>query len=199
MTTSDAHDFLIAKDKALAALAKACDDHEVDDAIIPVLTRLNAHPGYYTLSSCAGRILLLQIPRLGDKPHADFLACWHHETTLHEVTTALTTATQGILWILGQPPILHIAVDSLPAAETLIKAGNAAGFKNSTIRSLGKRIIIELASTERLDVPLGKDGSLLCTEAYLSLVVDLSNEIIHRSQEKLSRFCTVLDNLPKES
>jgi tRNA wybutosine-synthesizing protein 3 len=198
MSTYDAKDFLQAKDHALASLATACNANEVDDDILPVLTRLNHHPEYYSLSSCSGRILLLQIPHLGDKRHAEFLGRWHHQITIQDITTATTKATTGVLWLIGQPPILHVGTETLQAAETLIKAGNAAGFKNSAIRSLGKRIIIELASTERLDIPLGHDGTLYCSDPYLNLLVDLGNEIILRSKEKLTRLCTVLENLQQQ-
>jgi len=195
MPTQEAKEFLDAKERALAALATACEVKEVDDKILPVLTQINSLPGYYTLSSCAGRILLLQIPQLGDKHHAVFLGRWHQPTTLEAVKAAAAQATTGVLWVLGQSPILHIGADSLTGAERLVKAGNAAGFKNSAIRSLGKRVIVEVASTERLDAPIGKDGILFCNEDYLFLLVDLGNEILRRSEDKLSRFTRHLGTL----
>ena len=160
MPSQEAREFLQAKDQALASLAAACDSQEVDRKILPILSRINAHSEYYTLSSCAGRILLLQIPRLGDKRHAVFLGRWHEVTSTEEVTAAAAKATEGVLWLLGQSPILHIGAHSLQAAEVMVKLGNAAGFKNSAIRSLGKRVIVEVASTERLDAPIGRDGVL---------------------------------------
>lgn len=160
MPSQDAREFLQAKDQALASLAAACNSEEVDKGILPVLSQINALSDYYTLSSCAGRILILQIPRLGDKRHAEFLGRWHETTSIKEVAKATSMATEGILWLLGQPPILHIGARSLQAAEIMVKSGNAAGFKNSAIRSLGKRLIVEVASTERLDAPIGRDGAL---------------------------------------
>ncbi len=195
MPSKEAKEFLQAKDKALASLAAACDEKQVDEQILTILTRINALSQYYTLSSCSGRILLLQIPRLGDKRHAEFLGRWHQMTTVEEMTAAAAQATEGVLWLLGQSPIMHIGADSLQAAEAMVKAGNAAGFKNSAIRSLGKRVIVEVASTERLDIPLGRDGVLFCSNTYLALLVDLGNEILCRSGEKLSRFYTVLHTL----
>lgn len=195
MTPQEVKEFLDAKERALAALTTACTTGDVDTQILPILTQINSLPGYYTLSSCAGRILLLQIPRLGDKQHADFLGCWHQPTTLDEVKTRDQKATTGVLWILGQSPIIHAGADSLQGAERLIKAANAAGFKNSAIRSLGKRIIVEIASTERLDAPIGNNGILYCTNDYLSLLINLANEILHRSEDKLSRIATSLSTI----
>jgi tRNA wybutosine-synthesizing protein 3 len=191
----NAHEFVTAKDHAVAKLSEACDAGRVDAPLLPVLSSLNALPQYYTLSSCSGRTLLLQLPRLGDKANAVFLGRWHEATTAEAVKEAATHATTGYLWLLAQSPILHVAASDLAAAEALIKAGNAAGFKNSAVRSLGKRIIVELASTERLDVPVGFDGRLLCSDDFLGLLVQVCTEIMSRSADKvcrLTRTCAML-------
>lgn len=193
MTTShEAKTFLDARDRALTALTHACQTNEVDTQILPLLTQVNTNPHYYTLSSCAGRILLLQLPAIGDKRHAVFLGCWHQPINIDDVTTALQQATTGTIWLLAQAPIIHLGTDTLQAAETMVKNGNSAGFKNSAIRSLGKRIIIELASTERLDTPIGLDTTCYCPPAYLSLLITISNEVLQRSAEKLIRLQTLL-------
>jgi tRNA wybutosine-synthesizing protein 3 len=69
----------------------------------------------------------------------------------------------------------------------MVKTAVSCGFKNSAVKSTGKKIIIEFCSTERLDAPIGKDGQLFCESNYLSLLVDISNEVIKRSQKKLIR------------
>jgi len=74
----------------------------------------------------------------------------------------------------------------------MVKTAVACGFKNSAIRSLGKTVIIELCSTERLDAPIGRDGGLFCSEKHLTLLVEISNEVIERSSEKLSRLAEKL-------
>jgi len=189
-------EYLDAKERALHSLETACADHKVDDAILPLLTIINNIKGFYTSSSCAGRIVLLEIPHIGDKRQAKFLGVWHRPIEPTEIQTAASSATTGVLWLLAQAPILHIGVRTPELAETMIKTAISSGFKNSGIKSIGKKIVIEAASTERLDAPLGRDGVLLCDQNYLFLLVEIANEVIERSREKLRKFEKTLGKIP---
>jgi tRNA wybutosine-synthesizing protein 3 len=181
-------EFMDAKENALQSLSDACVEGKVDEGVLPLLNLINDFKGFYTSSSCAGRIVLLQIPTLGAKPEAKFLGIWHRPIKQEEVTSAATTATNGLLWLLAQAPILHIGVETLGGAENMLKIAISCGFKNSAVKSLGKKIIIEICSTERLDAPIGRDGRLFCEGDYLTLLVDISNEVMEKSQKKLARF-----------
>jgi tRNA wybutosine-synthesizing protein 3 len=181
-------EYLDAKEKAIASLDKALLQNKVDTDIIPILTLLNDIEGFYTSSSCAGRIVLLQIPTIGDKQQATFLGIWHRTIQKEELTTAAKNATTGLLWILAQAPILHVGVKTQELANQLIKTAVSCGFKNSALKSTGKKTIVELCSTERLDAPIGKDAALFCQDNYLALLVEIANEVMTRSQEKLCRF-----------
>jgi tRNA wybutosine-synthesizing protein 3 len=187
-------EFLDAKEKALKSLTEACMQGKVDEAVLPILELINNIEGFYTSSSCAGRIVLLEIPMIGDKRHANFLGIWHRTIEPQELVAASKNATQGYLWLLAQAPIIHIGAQSLPLAEKMVKNAISAGFKNSAIRSIGKKIILELASTERLDAPIGRDGCLFCDEKQIFLLTEISNEVIQRSLEKLGRLTQKLPN-----
>ena len=181
-------EYLDAKEKALIRLEIASTSHKIDEKILPILSILNKIDGYYTSSSCAGRIVLLQIPRIGDKREALFLGIWHRTIPPGEITSAVSNATQGLIWLLAQAPILHIGAQTLKLADDLVKTAVSCGFKNSAIKSFGKKIVIELSSTERLDALIGKNGRLYCDKEYLILLTEIANEVIERSQEKLIRF-----------
>ncbi|KYK21941.1 hypothetical protein AYK25_03020 [Thermoplasmatales archaeon SM1-50] len=187
-------EFLDAKENALKSLQEACIHDKVDEGILPILALINGLDGFYTSSSCAGRIVLLEIPRIGDKRKAAFLAIWHRTVTSSEFIAATTQATSGLLWLLAQSPIFHIGSETLVLADRLVKTAVSCGFKNSAVKSTGKKIVVEIASTERIDAPIGRDGSFFCDEQYLSLLVELSNEVIERSQKKLGRLAKKLIN-----
>jgi tRNA wybutosine-synthesizing protein 3 len=189
-------EYLDAKERALHSLETASADHKVDDAILPILTIINNTEGFYTSSSCAGRIVLLEIPHIGDKRQAKFLGVWHRPIEPTEIQTAASSATTGLLWLLAQAPILHIGVRTPELAETMIKTAISSGFKNSGIKTTGKKIVIEAASTERLDAPIGRDGVLLCDQKYLFLLVEIANEVIERSRKKLRKFEKTLGKTP---
>ncbi len=188
-------EYLDAKEKALKALEKAYCEEKIDGGVSQILRQINALKGFYTSSSCAGRIVLLQIPTIGDKHAASFLGIWHRTIKAEEVLVSATQATTGLLWLLAQSPIIHLGAETLDGANTMVKTAISCGFKNSAVKSTGKKIIIEIASTERLDAPIGRDGLLFCDKQYLDLLVEISNEIIKRSQEKLGRLAQKLMNL----
>ncbi len=187
-------EYLDAKENALKSLQNAYTEQKVDKGVFQLLQLINKREGFYTSSSCAGRIVLLEIPHIGDKQGATFLGIWHRTIESQELTACAAKATTGLLWLLAQAPILHIGAETLELADTMVKTAISCGFKNSAVKSTGKRIIIEVCSTERLDAPIGRDGCLFCEENYLSLLIEIANEVIERSQEKIGRFMKKLAN-----
>ena len=183
-----AKDFLYLKERAIDSLEKAQRENKLDSKIKPLLDIINDFDGYYTSSSCAGRIVLLEIPRIGDKKQARFLGKWHNTITSEDIFSKYKKAKKGILWLLAQSPIIHVAACSFDAADKLVKTSIASGFKNTSLKSTEKKIIVEICSTERLDAPIGQDGNLFCNREYLKLLVDISNEVIEKSNVKINRF-----------
>jgi len=181
-------DFLTGKKRALQKLNQAIGENKVDKTVLPLLTIINESTCYYTSSSCAGRIVLLQLPQIGDKQNAQFLGKWHRTIEASELISASKNADTGQLWLLAQSPIIHLTAKTTAAANSMLKTAISCGFKNSGIRSLDKKIVVEICSTERLDAPVGKDGVLFCNDEYLKLLVSIANEVLEKSREKLSRF-----------
>ena len=68
-----------------------------------------------------------------------------------------------------------------------MKTSIASGFKHSTFKSTHGKIIVEICSTERLDFPVGKQGKILCNSDHLDFLIEISNNIIKRSEVKLKR------------
>ena len=187
--------FLDLKARALKKLEESQVENNIDDRILPVLNMINALDDYYTSSSCAGRIVLLEIPSIGDKKNAVFLGKWHRKIEPEEVLEASKKASKGFLWLLAQSPIIHIGAKTLVAADKMLKLAISAGFKHSGLKSIGKNIVVEVVSTERLDAPIGREGRLFCDNEYIDLLVEICNEIMDRSILKLSRFEDKLEKL----
>ena len=181
-------EFLDAKERALNLLWKDKSENKVDKGIERILDIINKSDDYYTSSSCAGRIVLIELPEIGDKRGAKFLGKWHRRIDQSEVELAAKKAKTGLLWLLAQSPILHVAAETNSSADRLLKTATSCGFKHSGLKSIIGKTIVEVCSTERLDAPIGKNGSLFCDEEYLCLLVDISNEVIDRANHKLQRF-----------
>lgn len=181
-------EFLYVKEQAIKSLEEAHNENKVDSKIKPILDIINKSNEYYTSSSCAGRIVLLELPHIGDKKQAIFLGKWHDTITLENILSESKKAKKGLLWMLAQSPIIHVSAFSVDAANKLVKTAISSGFKNTSIKSTTKKITVEVCSTERLDAPIGRDGNLFCSEEYLQLLVDIANEVIEKSDVKINRF-----------
>lgn len=193
------HGFNSAKQQALRKLSEAITHDEIDIKMQGLLEILNDHPAYFTTSSCAGRIVVLELPSLGDKQNAVFLGKWHREATLKEVSDSCKKSEEGLLWLLAQPPIIHVGCRDMNTANQLVNVGIQSGFKNSVIKSLGEnRIIVEIRSTERLDMPIGKEGMLFCSDTHLQFLVQIANEVIRKSTAKLKRLEESLSSLEEK-
>ena len=187
--------FLQAKEKAMETLKKAMENNEVDKKAIPIIEKLNGIDEFFTTSSCSGRIAIMELPSIGNKIDARFLGKWDDKIKIQDIKNALENAEKGEIWMLAQPPIFHVSASDVNAASKLIKVAKQSGFKNSGIRSIGKRVTVEVRSTEEVDVPLGIDGKLLCDEKYLSLLVSIANEIMDRIEKKLKVFERKIEEL----
>ena len=181
-------DFLKNKKQALEKLEHAKKEGLVDKGIISIIDLINSYDDYYTSSSCYGRIVLLEIPEIGDKKNAKWLGKWHRKIKTEEILNAFKKADRGLIWILAQSPIIHVFSKNLESADKLVKIAIGCGFKNSGFKSAGKNIVIEVTSTERLDSPVGKDSELFCDNKYLSLLVYIANNVINKSSAKLEKF-----------
>ena len=89
--------FLKHKKIALAKLQSAKEENLVDRGVLNILSLINQLDDYYTSSSCAGRVLLLELPSLGDKKNAVFLGKWHRKIESVEVLNSLEKASKGFL------------------------------------------------------------------------------------------------------
>ncbi len=156
---------------------------EVDEDIITLLDLLNSSDRFVTLSSCSGRIGVLDTPQPGDKLNSTFLGKWHHTIEPHRVLEAAKKGKQTV-WLITNPPILHIACKDLEIAEELMEMANESRFSSSGIISL-KKNIVEVTSHESMEVPVFSRSTLLIDETSVGTVVELANQKLKKSKEKL--------------
>ena len=182
------------KKKALERLRIMGADEEVVE-IIGVLNRLD---DFYTTSSCSGRVALICIPEIGAKREAEFIGKWHRAVTKEEVSEAIKTPKKGEIWLISQSPILHVSCRGLEKAKTLLRIAIESGFKYSGIKAISKdngKVMVEIMSTERMDVPLGKDNEIFCSDTYIAYIVQKANFMLTRGKAKLKRFYYGLEGL----
>ncbi|WP_087036961.1 tRNA(Phe) 7-((3-amino-3-carboxypropyl)-4-demethylwyosine(37)-N(4))-methyltransferase Taw3 [Thermococcus litoralis] len=190
--------FELQKAKALENLKVALEKDLVDKDIISLLKKINSLENYFTTSSCSGRISVMQMPNFGDKLNAVWLGKWHREVELEEVLEAIGKHSEGMLWFMLHSPILHISAKTLEDAVELLNLAISCGFKHSNIKSIShKKLVVEIRSTERMDVPLGMNGELWVSEDYLRKVVEIANLQLRRAKEKLRKLENEIERLLK--
>jgi len=180
-------DFIENKKQMISKLKYAKKENKVDIDIILIIDLINSYDEYYTSSSCYGRIVLLELPEVGDKKNAKFLGKWHRKIEKNEFLDAIKKSSKGQVWFLVQSPIIHIFSKDLDSGDKLVKKAISCGFKNSGFRSIKKNIVVEITSTERIDAPVGIDGCLYFKDDYIDSLLDLSNNMVERFYEKLDR------------
>lgn len=184
------------KIRRMESLNNKIYEGEVDEEILPIVEGINSDTNYFTTSSCAGRIVLLEIPELGDKENALFLGKWHNEVTEKEVLAAFSKAKENTtIFLLAQSPIIHVRCKTLKSAVKLRNLAVESGLKYSTIKSLTlsskdepTKMVVEILSSENIHVPIARNKKLFASQDYMSFLVENANKALRRAREKLERF-----------
>lgn len=151
-----------------------------DEKILGLCEKINSLENFYTTSSCSGRILVIK--------DEDVKAPGIFEFSSHDKVQKLNLENmKGDLKFKQEPMILHIACRKLEDADYLMKLSQKAGFKKMGIIALGKRIVVEINASEKIEFPLTKKGKLLVDEYFLNLVLKKANYNLEKSWEKIEK------------
>lgn len=166
---------------------------DVDENLIPILEYINSRDGFYTTSSCSGRIVLFQ--DLGSKRLDKFLGKWHRTVNFDDIWSSLKKC-KGTVWFRYEPVILHVVARELKGAKKMLELSLKSGFKRSGVHGLNEeRYIIEICSTEKIDTPIMENGRLLIPESYLRYLVKMANKKFQDGQKKLKKLDGMLKSI----
>lgn len=167
----------------------------VDEGIKELVDKINSMGAYYTTSSCSGRILLISFPEENRKYNVEWLFVSHEIVSFDDVKGKLAWIVADFkkkdnkngVWFKEESMIMHICCRTIEDASRLIETAKHAGFKRSGINTLSNRIMLELVSTENMDVPVIKNGKLLVEDSYLKILVDEANKKLKRTNGKIKK------------
>ncbi len=186
--------------EALEKYERAKREGKVDDDIISLLNEINSSLHYYTTSSCSGRIILIQLPEIGDKINSEIIGKWHRKVEFSEILERLKNYKEGYLFLLVQSSIIHVVCENLEYANKLLEIARNCGFKYSSIKSIKKgRFLVEILSSENLHIPLGEEGKIRVNKEDLEFFIRTSNIILERIKRKLKTFETEIKFLLSSS
>jgi len=181
------NDFKQAKKNALSKADKS-SKQSMDKKISGLCRKLNKIKDYYTTSSCAGRILLIQ--REKRKMPSLFLFVTHDKTSFKELRrelAKLSRKSKKLIYFKQEPCILHIACQSLDAARKLLERAKLSGWKKLGIIAIHRRIVVEISSTEKIEMPILNKGKILVSDEFLKLLVKEANSHLERIWKKIKR------------
>jgi tRNA wybutosine-synthesizing protein 3 len=157
-----------------------------DSRIIDLCEGINLKEEYYTTSSCSGRVVLLLDSR--EKRDDLFIFVSHDEISFEKLKEVLSGISGSeMIYFKCDPVILHVACQTLEDAQNLIDiAVRDAGWKRCSVIGTGKRFVVELNSTGKLEFPI-YHNKILVDDDYLRLIVSEANKKLKSSWERIEK------------
>lgn len=158
----------------------------IDALLVPICELLNSHPDYFTTSCCSGRITAYQQAHTATgkrvKSGGRLVFVSHDPVDLLEADQLLTDILGGSRHypekkaskdadredapatlmhtdLKLEPVILHVEASTATAALVLLRAAIAAGLRESGISALGRRNLVAIRGSQRMEVPLTLGGA----------------------------------------
>ncbi|MEM4637517.1 MAG: tRNA wybutosine-synthesizing 3 family protein [Candidatus Woesearchaeota archaeon] len=182
------YDFDLQKKLCLEKLYKPDKSRKgnVDEQIIPLIEYINSLKNYYTTSSCSGRIYLLT--EADKKPDVKWIFVSHEPVNFKEIMHNLNKLPKERVWFRQENMILHVACRAIDDANKLLKIARDSGFRRSGIIADSNILIVEICSTEKIDVPIAYESKLLVNEEYIKFIIDIANEKFSKGRKKMNTF-----------
>ncbi|MDD3263772.1 MAG: tRNA wybutosine-synthesizing 3 family protein [Candidatus Nanoarchaeia archaeon] len=163
----------------------------VDKEILNLVNLINSIPEFYTTSSCAGRILIMGETLSGIKKDTIWYLATHDyikKLSLEDQIFQEMKKNKNIGNIKQESAILHVCAKDLESAQKILDIAKFVGFKHSGIMATKKRIMIEIMSSEKIDVPIYNGKELLISQDYLNFIIDYSNKSLKKTRIKIDKF-----------
>ena len=119
-----------------------------------------------------------------------FLFVTHNKTSFKEIKRELARLgrkSKKLVYFKQEPCILHIACQSIEAAQKLLENAKISGWKKLGIIAIRRRIVVEISSTEKIEMPILNKGKILVSDEFLKLLAKDANSLLERSWEKIKR------------
>ena len=180
-------EFLFQKEQCLQKKDKSFQ-HKWDEKIISLCNTLNSSSSYYTVSSCSGRICVLEVVGKHDKKRSSWVYVTHELAFASDVVECLKSyAGEQMLWLLQEPAILHVCARTIQDAERLLQDAKRAGFSRAHYLHAQKRLTLELMNMVGLKIPVFQTTPLFSFE-HLEHFVAIANDFQRHSWETIARF-----------
>lgn len=180
--------FGMVKEMHSKSLEKAVSEGKADKQMVPLCRFVSKTKSFFTSSSCAGRIILLQLPKDENKKDASFHRKWHSRVSEKELWQGIDAETKGELWFKLDPFILHIGADSLENAQKILNAMKRTGIKRGGIMvAKPGKFLIELQGSQGIAFPVKKEKKVLIERKHMRYILKRANKKLAKNYELLKK------------
>ena len=208
MFQKEKSDFLGKKDKSKKG--------SIDRDVIPLIEEINSKNDYYTTSSCAGRIVLLEM-KSRKKNECSWIFTKHDKVTFNEINNTLkkysindksnsgknnnekinenkSNIKNGRneiknyeIWLKQQPLILHVACRNLESGKRLLEVSRSLFKKAGIIGMTERKVTVEIIGSEHIETIVA-DRNFIADEKYLKELIKYANRNFMENRKKTNIF-----------
>lgn len=158
----------------------------IDEPIKGLVDAINSLDGFYTTSSCSGRIGLLH--KISEHKGMEWVYKSHELLKARQLAELMAFLKEGEeVWFRQEQLILHVCCADIDSAKRLMTIAQKAGFKRPGIIALGKRIIVEIKNDNIINALVAKSG-FAADEGQLRLLVEEANSKLKENFAKITLF-----------
>lgn len=168
---------------------------KIDKKISDLCQEINKRDDAFTLSSCSGRICLLEVCGQNKKKQSKWLTVTHDLANSDPFWKALENYKgDNVVYFKQEGAILHICLENLELAQKFIELGKISGFNKCGIITSKKKIIVELICGVNLENPI-YDKKVLISIDYLNYLISCANNRQVNSWTCINKIHQELKNL----
>ena len=169
----------------------------IDEDAVKIVNEINSKDDYYTTSSCAGRIVLLEMksPR---KYECSWIFKKHDKATFDEIFYSLQNKKFRFpIWFKQQPLILHVACRNLESAKKFLEIARKIFHRAGIIAITERKITLEIIGSENLET-IVKDKNFAVDEKYLEELIKYANRNFAENKKRINDFLKEIESSLQE-
>ncbi len=185
--------FSMVKEMHRNSLEKAIKEGKADKQMHSMCRFVASTKDFFTSSSCAGRIILLELPFDENKKDASFHRKWHRRVKEKELWQGIEGKTKGELWFKLDPFILHIGANTPENAGKILSCMKKAGIKRGGIIVAKEgKFLAEMQGTQAIAFPVKKGGKILVETEFMKYVLERANKKLEKNYLLLKKLEKIL-------
>ena len=172
-------DFLGKKDKSRKG--------SIDKDVIKLVNEINSKTDFYTTSSCAGRIVLLEM-KSSRKNECNWIFAKHDKVNFREINNSLKNYEgSNEVWFKQQPLILHVACRDLENTIGFLEIARKIFRRAGIIAITERKATVEVMGSEHLEtIVAGKN--FIVDEIFLKVLIKYANRNFKENKGKIDKF-----------